>query len=158
MRFTGRLHKTIVMGILERGKTVRTKVISDRKKHAVQTEIKKHVEVGSTIYSDDLRSYDGLDEFERGVVDHAVEYVRGNVHTNGMENFWSTLKRGLGGTYISVEPYHLFRYLDEAAFRFNNRLPMSDADRFSYLVRKITGKRLTYAQLIGREDERPGAF
>jgi hypothetical protein len=84
--------------------------------------------------------------------------VRGNVHTNGLENFWSCLKRTIGGTYVSVEPFHLFRYLDEQAFRFNNRLPMNDEDRFSYLVRKCVGKRLTYAELIGHEVKRPEAF
>ena len=86
---------------------------------------------------------------------HAVAYVNGNIHTNTMENFWSLLKRALKGTYVSVEPYHLFRYLDEQAFRYNNRLPMSDSDRFSYLVRKIVGKRLTYAELTGKTEDGP---
>jgi hypothetical protein len=81
--------------------------------------------------------------------------VDGNVHCNGVENFWSLLKRTIGGTYVSVEPYHLFRYVDEQAFRFNNRLPMSDKDRFSYLVRKVVGKRLTYAELTGKVEEKP---
>ena len=89
------------------------------------------------------------------MVDHAVEYVRGEVHTNGMENFWSLLKRGLNGTYVSVEPFHLFRYVDEQAFRYNNRKPMCDADRFSFLVRKIVGKRLTYAELTGKTEAGP---
>jgi hypothetical protein len=80
--------------------------------------------------------------------------VRDNAHINSLENFWSCLKRTLGGTYLSVEPFHLFRYVDEQAFRFNNKLPMSDGDRFSYLVRKVVGKRLTYAALTGKEGER----
>jgi hypothetical protein len=89
------------------------------------------------------------------VVNHLEAYVDGNVHTNGIENFWSLLKRTLNGTYVSVEPFHLFRYVDEQAFRFNNRLPMSDADRFSFLVRKVVGKRLTYAELTGKTEEGP---
>lgn len=95
------------------------------------------------------------EEFEHQAVNHLESYVQGNCHTNGMENFWALLKRSIHGTYVSVEPFHLFRYVDEMAFRFNNRLPMSDADRFGYLVRKCVGKRLTYAQLIGHEEERP---
>ncbi len=94
------------------------------------------------------------DEYIHGVVNHLETYVNGNIHTNGMENFWSLLKRSIGGTYVSVEPFHLFRYVDEQAFRYNNRKPMSDAERFGYLVRKIVGKRLTYAQLIGHEEKR----
>jgi hypothetical protein len=85
------------------------------------------------------------------VVDHAVEYVRGEVHTNGLENFWSLVKRGLNGTYVSVEPFHLFRYLDEQAFRYNNR-KMEDGDRFDIAVRHIVGKRLTWDRLTGKED------
>jgi transposase-like protein len=145
--------KTIVMGILERNGTVRTKVLNDRKKHAVQTELRKHVEVDTTVYTDALQSYTGLTDFQHEVIDHALEYVRDNVHTNGMENFWSCLKRTLNGTYVSVEPFHLFRYLDEQAFRFNNRKPMRDAQRFRLVMRKIVGKRLTYAQLTGKEAE-----
>jgi ISXO2-like transposase domain len=93
------------------------------------------------------------DEYNHNVVNHLEAYVDGNVHTNGMENFWSCLKRGINGTYVSVEPFHLFRYVDEQAFRFNNRKPMSDAQRFSYLVRKIVGKRLTYADLTGKQTD-----
>ena len=101
-----------------------------------------------------LASYNGLrDDYVHHVIDHAQCYAKGHVHTNGLENFWSLLKRTLGGTYVSVEPFHLFRYVDEQAFRFNNRLPLKDADRFSYLVRKIVGKRLTYAELTGKTEE-----
>ena len=85
------------------------------------------------------------------MVDHAVEYVRGEVHTNSLENFWSLVKRGLNGTYISVEPFHLFRYLDEQAFRYNNR-KMNDGERFDIVVRQIVGKRLTWNQLTGKMD------
>jgi transposase-like protein len=152
--------KTIVMGILERGGTVRTKVLDNRKRHAVETQLKAHVEPGSELYTDALQSYAFIDDFNHQVIDHACEYVRGNVHTNGMENFWSCLKRTLGGTYVSVEPFHLFRYLDEQAFRFNNRGPMTDAQRFRLVMRKIVGKRLTYAELIGKEAQTsaPDAF
>jgi transposase-like protein len=151
---TGGKDKTAVMGILERGKdgkhsVVRTTVIPNTKKKALQAEVRKHVEAGSALYTDALKSYDGLTEFEHQVVDHAVEYVKGNVHTNGLENFWSLLKRGIRGTYFSVEPFHLFRYLDAQACRFNNRR-MTDAERFDWAVRGIVGKRLTWDRLIGK--------
>jgi transposase-like protein len=152
---TGGKDKTMVMGILERGGKVRTKVVENRKKKALQAEVRAHVEAGSALYTDALQSYNGLDEFEHQVVDHAVEYVRGNVHTNGLENFWSLVKRGLNGTYISVEPYHLFRYLDEQMFRYNNRKHadgelMNDGQRFDLAVRQIVGKRLTWDVLTGK--------
>jgi hypothetical protein len=103
------------------------------------------------VYSDALKSYEGLEkDFTHQVIDHAEAYVDGQIHTNNCENCWSLLKRGINGTYVSVEPFHLFRYVDEQAFRCNNRLPMSDKDRFSYLVRKVVGKRLTYAELTGK--------
>jgi hypothetical protein len=86
-------------------------------------------------------------------VNHAETYARGKVHTNGLENFWSLLKRGLRGTYVSVEPFHLFRYLDEQSFRYNNRLEMDDFDRFSRLLKRVTGKRVTYSKLTGKEGE-----
>jgi transposase-like protein len=148
---TGGKDKVAVMGILERGGKVRTKVVDNTRKKTLQAEIREHVLAGSAIFTDALKSYEGLDEFQHEVVDHAVEYVRGEVHTNGMENFWSLLKRGLKGTYVSVEPFHLFRYLDEQAFRFNNREGMNDGDRFSLAVRQIVGKRLTWNQLTGKE-------
>jgi len=155
---TGGKDKTAVMGILERGKdgkhsTVRTTVIPNRKKKALHAEVRKHVEAGPALYSDALESYRGLDEFQHGVVDHAVQYVDGKIHTNGLENFWSLLKRGLHGTYVSVEPFHLFRYLDEQAFRFNNRKEMDDFDRFKLAMSQIVGKRLTWDRLTGKEPE-----
>jgi transposase-like protein len=152
---TGGKDKTAVMGILERGKDgtskVRTAVIPNRKKAAIQAEVRKHVEAGSALYSDALQSYNGLDEFQHGVVDHAVKYVDGQIHTNGMENFWSLLKRGLNGTYVSVEPFHLFRYLDEQMYRFNNR-KMTDGERFDLAVKGVFGKRLTFDQLTGKSE------
>lgn len=154
---TGGKDKTAVMGILERGadgkvSKVRTTVIANRKKKAIQGEVRTHVEAGAALYSDALKSYEGLDEFQHQVIDHAVAYVDGNVHTNGLENFWSLLKRGINGTYVSVEPFHLFRYLDEQAFRFNNR-KMTDGERFNLAVSGIVGKRLTFDQLTGKTPE-----
>jgi transposase-like protein len=158
---TGGKDKTAVMGILERGKDgkqskVRTTVVSSRKKKALQPEVRKHVEAGSALYTDALESYKGLDEFQHGVVDHAVQYVDGKIHTNGLENFWSLLKRGINGTYVSVEPFHLFRYLDEQAYRYNNRKdetgePLTDFDRFKQAMSQIVGKRLTWNVLTGKE-------
>ena len=153
---TGGKDKTAVMGILERSKdgkhsTVRATVIPNRKKKALQAEVRKHVEAGSALYTDALKSYSGLDEFQHQVVDHAVQYIDGKIHTNGLENFWSLLKRGINGTYVSVEPFHLFRYLDEQAYRFNNR-KLTDGERFDIAVRGIVGKRLTFDQLTGKAD------
>ena len=148
---TGPKDKTAVMGILERGGEVRTSVVPNRKKKALQAEVRKHVEAGSAIYTDALKSYEGLDEFQHQVVDHAVRYVDGKIHTNGLENFWSLLKRGLNGTYVSVEPFHLFRYLDEQSFRYNNRKDVDDYGRFMLALSQITGKRLTYEHLTGKD-------
>jgi transposase-like protein len=147
---TGGKDKTAVMGILERGGKVVTKVVPNRKKKALQAEVREHVLAGSALFTDALKSYEGLDEFQHEVVDHAVEYVRGEVHTNGLENFWSLLKRGLSGTYVSVEPFHLFRYLDGRAFRYNHRKGLNDGQRFDLAVRQIVGKRLTFDQLTGK--------
>ena len=118
---TGGKDKAMVMGMVERGGEVRTFAESTRKKNELQKNIREHVEAGSAIFTDELKSYSGLEgDFKHQVINDAVEYVNGNVHTNTMENFWSLLKRGLHGTYVSVEPFHLFRYLDEQAFRYNN--------------------------------------
>jgi hypothetical protein len=149
---TGGKDKTAVMGLLERGGQIRTIVVPNRKRAALQTEVRKHVEAGAALYTDALPSYSGLaQDYAHAVVDHAVAYVDGRVHTNGLENFWSLLKRGIAGTYVSVEPFHLFRYLDEQSFRFNNRKYMDDAARFSRAISQIVGKRLTFAQLTGKE-------
>jgi len=146
---TGGKDKTAVMGILERGGKVRATVIPNRKKSALQAEVRKHVEAGSALYTDALQSYNGLDEFEHQVVDHAVQYVDGKIHTNGLENFWSLLKRSINGSYVSVEPFHLFRYLDEQVYRYNNR-KMTDSERFDLAVQGIVGKRLTFDELTGK--------
>ena len=129
---TGTKDKTAVIGFLERGGQVRTTVVPNRRKHALQAEVKKHVEAGAALYTDALKSYSGLEaRYAHGVIDHAVQYVDGKIHTNGLENFWSLLKRGISGTYVSVEPFHLFRYLDEQSFRYNNR---KNPDVFSELL------------------------
>jgi transposase-like protein len=143
-RHGGTQGKAIVAAVLERGGKVRAKVIDLRRKTQLQALVRENVEPKSALYSDALKSYDGLNgEYAHQVVDHAIEYVRENVHTNGLENFWSLLKRGINGTYVSVEPYHLFRYVDEQAFRFNNREGMNDFDRFKLLLSGIVDKRLT---------------
>jgi transposase-like protein len=151
---TGTKDKTAVMGILERGGKVRTSVVPNRRKKAIQEEVKKHVEAGSALYTDALLSYEGLaSDYAHQVIDHAVAYVDGTIHTNSLENFWSLLKRGINGTYVSVEPFHLFRYLDEQAFRYNNRKEMDDADRFELVMGNVFGKRLTWNQLTGKQPD-----
>lgn len=148
---TGPKDKTAVMGFLERGGKVCAVVVPSRKKKVLQEEVKKHVEAGAALYSDALKSYDGLTaDYAHQVIDHAVSYVEGKVHTNGLENFWSLLKRGISGTYVSVEPFHLFRYLDEQAFRFNNR-EARDADRFEVALSGILGRRVSYKELTGKD-------
>ncbi len=141
--------KIIVAAVLELGGTVRAKVCVNRRKPELQALIRDNVKAGSQVYSDALKSYDRPTEFEHQVVDLAVQYVDENVHTNGLENFWSLLKRSLKGAYLSVEPFHLFRYLDEQAFRFNNR-DMTDVDRFVFVMQDIVGRRLTYKKLTGK--------
>jgi len=147
--------KAVVLGMLERGKTVRATVVPDRTKATIQPVVRGNVEKGTEIFSDEHADTWRMDDYTHKIVNHLEAYVDGNIHTNGMENFWSLLKRGINGTYVSVEPFHLFRYVDEQVFRYNNRLPMRDADRFSYLVRKVVGKRLTYAELTGKTEEGP---
>jgi len=145
----GPYDKVPVMGILERGGKVRTFVVPGTRKKQLQTHVREHVEAGSAIFTDELKSYVGLDaDYAHEIINHAVEYVRGNVHTNGLENFWSLLKRGLRGTYVSVEPFHLFRYLDEQVFRFNNRKD-NDSGRFVDALRNVVGRRVTYKALTG---------
>jgi transposase-like protein len=147
-------NKVTVLGMLERNadgpSRVRTMTVTGTKRHQLTSKVREHVEQGSTVYTDALPSYRSLHDYEHAFIDHATEYVRGNVHTNGMESYWSLLKRALKGTYIAVEPFHLFRYLDEQAFRFNNRV-MNDAERFALALKGIIGKRLTYAELIAAD-------
>jgi len=153
---TGVTGKTAIVGLLERGGEVRATVVPTRRKKLLQGHIKDNVNTGALLYTDAFMSYMGLDEqgYIHKVIDHAERYADGRVHTNGMENFWSLLKRGIRGTYVNVEPFHLFRYLDEQAWRFNNRAtkdrPMKDADRFNLALSTIAGKRLTFAEVTGK--------
>ncbi|HVR38229.1 MAG TPA: IS1595 family transposase [Thermoanaerobaculia bacterium] len=148
---TGGKDKTMVLGMVERGGKVVAGVVETRRKQELQDRVRQTVEAGAAIFSDELKSYEGLDaDYAHAVINHAIEYVNGNTHTNTIENFWSLLKRGLHGTYISVEPFHLFRYIDEQAFRYNNRKDMNDGDRFNAAMKQIVGKRLTYAELTGK--------
>ncbi len=146
--------KVAVMGLLERHgpdghSTVRTTIVANRRRHALSGQVRSQAKEGAEVFTDAFRSYDDLKmDYIHGVIDHAEKYVEGRIHVNGIENFWSLLKRAIKGTYVSVEPFHLFRYLDEEAFRFNSRRA-TDGERFLRLAKRITGKRLTYAELIG---------
>ena len=148
--------KVAVMGLLarhgENGSQIRTEVIRNRRKHQLEDVVTDNVQAGSALYTDSLRSYDRMEArgYIHKVIDHAETYVDGQVHTNGLENFWSLLKRAIKGTYVSVEPFHLFRYLDEQSFRFNNRKG-TDALRFALALKGILNRRLTYAALTGSE-------
>ncbi|MGB6690502.1 MAG: IS1595 family transposase [Terracidiphilus sp.] len=152
--------KAIVMGMLEReARRVRAKVIPDVSRETLQNEILNQIEHKATVYTDRATGYDRLEtrDFVHETVNHVQEYVRGEVHTQGIENFWSLLKRGLKGTYVAVEPFHLGRYVDEQVFRYNNRAtkdnPLTDADRFMLAVSQFAGKRITYAELTGKVGE-----
>jgi transposase-like protein len=153
-------NKTIVQGILDRDfRKVRANVVPNVTRETLQNEILKNVKFGSTVYTDNAVAYDnGMQRrFVHDVVNKTEAYVRGQVHVNGMENFWSLLKRSLRGTYVAVEPFHLSRYVDEQVFRFNHRLrddnsKMTDGERFAQAMRQIVGKRLTYSDLTGKSD------
>jgi transposase-like protein len=153
--------KTVVIGALERGGKIKTRVIGDRKYPAVHGAVRDFVESGSAIMTDEFTGYYDLkSEYEHQFVNHLEKYVDGQVHVQGVENFWSLLKRGLGGTYVSVEPFHLFRYVDEQAFRFNNRKDakgrkLSDAERFNLALAQVAGKRLTFAEVTGKTGATP---
>jgi len=150
---------TAVFGVLDRElRQVRTKVVPDVKRETLQNEILNQVHKGSKVYTDAAVGYDHLrKEFVHEVVNHAKEYVNGQVHTQGLDNFWSLLKRTLRGTYVAVEPFHLDHYLDEQVFRYNNRATkdnkLTDADRFALLMSQVAGKRLTYATLTGKDTD-----
>lgn len=152
----GAADKTIVVGMLERNGRVKAQVVESRTQATLHDLVSKHIAPGSQLMTDEWGGYKGTD-FEHEIINHANEYVNGQIHTNGIENFWSLLKRGLNGTYVSVEPFHLFRYIDEQAFRYNNRKtkdnPLNDADRFMLAMSQIAGKRLTYAELTGKVGE-----
>ena len=147
---TGPGDKTAVFGVIERGGEVRASVVPDVHKRTLDPAVRQHVEPGASVYSDSAYAYNDLhDDYSHETVDHAVTYVNGQVHTNSIENFWSLLKRGLKGTYVSVQPFHLFRYLDERVFTFNART-LTDLGRFSLVLSRVAGRRLTYDGLIGK--------
>jgi len=147
---TGGAGKVAVMGLLERHGEVRAHVMPNTRRESLQPNIERHVEQGANVYTDAYVSYNNLEsQYIHSVINHAETYVQGNVHTNGIENFWSLLKRMIRGTYVSVEPFHLFRYLDEQSFRFNTRKG-TDADRFVKAAAALTGKRLTFDELTGK--------
>ena len=144
-------HMQVVIGVLERGGEVRAAQVPARSKKDLGWEIRDNVAASSTVYTDKALAYTGLEfDFDHKTVDHAKTYVDGQVHTNGVENFWSLLKRGLHGTYVSVEPFHLHRYIDEQVFRFNHRHGQ-DADRFVKVLGRTEGRRVTYKQLTGKD-------
>jgi transposase-like protein len=148
-RPVGAMAKTIVVGMLERKGRVKAEVVVERTSNVLHAIVEKHVADGSTLMTDEWGGYKGTN-LAHEIINHAEEYVRGQVHTQGIENFWALLKRGLGGTYVSIEPFHLFRYIDEQAFRYNNR-KLTDAQRFDIATRGMVGKRLTFAGLTGKE-------
>ena len=156
-RITGRgpTDKEVVLGLLERCGILRAQVVENRKRWTLQREVRAAVAAGSALYSDELSSYEGLQrDFEHKTVNHAIRYVDGRVHVNGLESFWALLKRALNGTWVSVEPFDLFRYLDEQAYRYNERKG-NDSDRFRRALYGILGKRLTYNQVRGRTGRGP---
>ncbi|MEO7860231.1 MAG: IS1595 family transposase [Nitrospirales bacterium] len=149
-RADGYIRKAAVLGMLERKGEVRTAVINTASGKILKHHIKENIVPGSALFTDELPSYVEVGkEYVHQVINHAEEYVRGNVHTNSIENFWSLLKRGLKGTYVSVEPFHLFRYLDEQSFRFNTRKD-NDQGRFMSALSSVQGKRVEYKDLIGQ--------
>jgi len=148
--------KVPVLGLLQRhpekGKSkIRTKPVENIRTYRLHKEVTENVQDGATVYTDALSSYNKLDlYYEHKVIDHAEKYVDGQIHTNGLENYWSLLKRAIRGTYVSVEPFHLFRYLDEQARRFNER-SLTDAERFASVLKAVTGKRITFDALTGKQ-------
>lgn len=147
----GSYGKAIVMGMLERdSKRVRARIIRDVQGSTLKSVVRQNVEPGAEVITDAASGYLGLkSNFLHNFIDHMTEYVRGHVHTNGLENFWSLLKRAIRGTYVNVEPFHLRRYVEEQAFRYNERFG-KDADRFLTVLRGIVGRRVTYKGLTGQ--------
>jgi transposase-like protein len=156
----GFVGKTAVQGLLDREmRQVRARVLPNMKRETLQNMVLNNVTPFAKVYTDEASGYEGLSKnFVHKVVNHTQEYVKGQVHTQGIENFWSLLKRGLRGTYVAVEPFHLDAYVDEQAFRYNNRAtkdnPLNDADRFALVVSQIVGRRITYRELTGKVDAR----
>jgi transposase-like protein len=144
-------HMTAVIGAIERGGEVVATVIPDASVASLQRFVKENVHRTAVVYTDNHRSYVGLrNYFNHGVVDHGLgEYVNGQIHTNSIENFWSVLKRSIKGTYISVAAEHVYRYVDERVFAFNNR-KNTDLNRFSIVLGQVSGRRLTYDELTSK--------
>jgi len=141
------------MGLLDRHTSkVRLRHVPNTQAASLQPFVRQYVQGGSYVFTDAWVGYHGLErDYVHNVIDHAERYVDGNVHTNKIENFWSLLKRGIKGTYVSVEPFHLFRYLDEQAYRFNER-KRTDGERFIGVASSVVGRRLTYAELTGKTE------
>src|SRR5439155_12276538 len=147
---TGGKDKAKVIGMVERGGKVRVRHVPDLTNETFRGFVREGAEPGSRVYTDTYPSFSGLDaDYAHETVNHAELYVSGQVHTNSMENFWALLKRGLHGTYVSVQPFHLFRYLDERMFTFNER-ELDDCGRFDCVLRAVAGNRLTFAEVIGK--------
>ena len=151
-------NKTIVMGMLDRDlRKVRAMVVPNIKRETLQNAILNNVRYGSAVYTDDAVGHDLNSKFVHDVVNHAEQYVRGQIHTQGIENFWSLLKRTLRGTYVAVEPFHLNRYVDEQVFRFNHRKDgyhkITPAERVAAVMSQVAGKRLTYSELTGKDSD-----
>lgn len=157
-RNTGGWHMTAVQGILQRTEgekpsRIIVKTLRGTKKRELQANVREHVAQGATVYTDKHRSYDGLEsDYDRQVIDHAVEYANGHVHTNGLENFWSLLKRSIKGTHVHVAPFHLFRYLDDQAYRFNQRKG-DDSERFVDSLSMVANRRLTFNALTAKDEK-----
>lgn len=151
----GKYQKIPVHGLLERseeeGKSrVALRILPNTRKEPIMGAVKARVRPGSNVFTDSLRSYQNLgSEYDHEFIDHTITYARGRVHTNGLENFWSLLKRTLGGTYVQVAPKHLHRYLDEQATRFNER-SVTDGERFTNSMRRVVGRRLTWNELTAK--------
>ncbi len=151
--------KAIVMGLLERGTNggpsqVRTTMSQSARRPHISEIVKAHVNPGSFLMTDAHPSYRGMgaEGFIHMTINHALKYAESHIHTNGIENFWSLLKRSINGTYVAIEPFHLEAYLDEQAFRFNKRT-LNDAERMARVVAGIGGKRVTYAELTGKAEQ-----
>lgn len=149
----GPVGKVAIQGLLDRHGEVRARVVGNVNHEDLRAGVRQHVNLGTKIYSDEIAAYRSLpnEGFEHEFVHHAEKYVDGKIHTNGLENFWSLLKRGLKGTYVSVEPFHLFRYVDEQSFRYNNRKETA-TERFVEAMANVGGKRLTWEQLTGKRN------
>jgi len=156
------VNKTTVWGVLDREqRQIRATIVPKVNRESLQAAVLNQVEYGSKIYTDEAKVYRSLPkEYTHEFVNHVEKYVDGQIHTNGLENFWSLTKRTLSGTYVAVEPFHLHRYLDEAMFRYNNRKDaegrkLTDAERFELALAQVAGKRLTFAEVTGKDGARP---